>query len=117
MYAAEDALVELARKAGSFMVTLVEEGSINTFSDSSSVKSVIEGLTKCVVISTSLSYSDQEFYSEMKRVLGVVTRISSQKAPTRLLLSTFDRAAVDECNRQMALACGIFGVRSHSTSS
>ena len=47
----------------------------------------------------------------MKRVLGVVTKISSQRPATRLLLSAFDKAAVDECNRQMALACGIFGVR------
>ena len=30
MYFAEDALVESARKAGSFMVTLVEQGLINT---------------------------------------------------------------------------------------
>ena len=51
MYAAEDGLVELAKKAGSFMVTLVEhwQGSIVTFSDSDSMKSVIEGLTKCVL--------------------------------------------------------------------
>ena len=56
MYAAEDALVELARKAGSFMVTLVslvEQGSISAFSDSDSqaMNSVIEGLTKCVLTS------------------------------------------------------------------
>ena len=47
----------------------------------------------------------------MKRALDVVNRISSQRSATRLLLSAFDKAAVDECNRQMALACGIFGVR------
>ena len=47
----------------------------------------------------------------MKRVLDVVNRISSQKSATRLRLSAFDKAAVDECNRQMALACGLFGVR------
>ena len=47
----------------------------------------------------------------MKRVLDVVNRISSQRSATRLLLSAFDKAAVDECNRQMALTCGIFGVR------
>ena len=49
MYTAEDALVELAQKAGSFMVTLVdlvEQGSVSTFSDSDSMNSVIEGLTK-----------------------------------------------------------------------
>ena len=49
MYAAEDALVELAQKAGSFMVILVdlvEQGSVSTFSDSDSMNSVIEGLTK-----------------------------------------------------------------------
>ena len=57
MYAAEDALVELARKAGSFMVTLVEQGATNGFSDSDAMNSVIEGLTKCVVTSVSLSLS------------------------------------------------------------
>ena len=49
MYTAEDALVELAQKAGSFMVILVdlvEQGSVSTFSDSDSMNSVIEGLTK-----------------------------------------------------------------------
>ena len=45
-YAVEDGLVELARKAGSFMVTLVEQGSITTFSDSDPMNSIIEGLTK-----------------------------------------------------------------------
>jgi hypothetical protein len=53
-YAVEDALVELARTAGSFMVTLVEqrqvEGLISTFSDSDSdMISVIEGLMKFVL--------------------------------------------------------------------
>ena len=51
-YAAEDALVELAHRAGSFMVTLVshmEPGSITTFSDPESMNSVIGGLTKCVL--------------------------------------------------------------------
>ena len=47
----------------------------------------------------------------MKRALDVVNRISSQRSATRIPLSTFDKAAVDECNRQMVLACGIFGVR------
>ena len=45
----------------------------------------------------------------MKRVLNVFNRISSQRSATRPLLSPFDKAAVDECNRQMVLACGIFG--------
>jgi hypothetical protein len=54
MYAVEDALVELARTAGFFMVTLVEqlEGSISTFSDSDSesvMNLVIEGLMKFVL--------------------------------------------------------------------
>ena len=49
MYTVEDGLVELARKAGSFMVALVEQGPITTFSDSDSMNSVIEGLTKCVL--------------------------------------------------------------------
>ena len=52
----------------------------------------------------------------MKLVLGVVTKISSQRSATRLL-SAIDKATVDECDRQMALACGIFGVRNPSTSS
>ena len=50
MYAADDALVELAQKAGSFiviLVDLVEQGSVSTFSDPDSMNSVIEGLTKC----------------------------------------------------------------------
>ena len=47
----------------------------------------------------------------MKRALDVVNRISSQRSATRIPLSAFDKAAVDECNRQMVLACGIFGVR------
>ena len=58
MYAAEDALVELAQKAGSFMVTLVdlvEQGSVSTFSDPDSMNSVIDGLTKCVFPAHSLS--------------------------------------------------------------
>jgi hypothetical protein len=51
MFSVEDALVELTRTAGSFMVTLVEQESINTTSgsDSDSMKSVIEGLKKCVL--------------------------------------------------------------------
>ena len=57
----------------------------------------------------------KELHSEMKRVLDVVNRISSQKSATRLLLSAFDKAAIDECNRQMALACGLFGVRKSSS--
>ena len=53
----------------------------------------------------------KELFSEMKRVLDVVNRISSQRSATRLLPNTSDKAVVDECDRQMALACGIFGVR------
>ena len=49
MYPAEDALIELAKKAGSFMVTLVEHGSIGSLSDCDAMKSAIEGLTKCVL--------------------------------------------------------------------
>ena len=111
MYAAEDTLNELAWKAGSFMVTLVEQGETNSFSDLDAMNPVIERLTKCVLASISLSNSDKELHREMNRILGVVTGISSQRTPARLLLSTFDKAAVDECNRQLALACGIFGVR------
>ena len=47
----------------------------------------------------------------MKRVLGVVNRISAQRTATRFFLSSFDKAVVEECNRQMAHACGLFGVR------
>ena len=49
MYAAEDGLVELAKKAGSFTVTLVEQGSIASFCDSDAMVSVIDGLTKWVL--------------------------------------------------------------------
>ena len=49
MCGTEDSLIELARKAGSFMVTLVEHGPIDTFSESDPMKSAIEGLTKCVL--------------------------------------------------------------------
>ena len=49
MYGVEDALIELARKAGSFMVNLVEQGSIATYYDCDSMKAVIEGLTRCVL--------------------------------------------------------------------
>ena len=51
----------------------------------------------------------------MNRVLVVVNHISSRRPSERLLLSAFDKAAVDECNRQMALACGVFRVRKLST--
>ena len=117
MYAAEDALVELAQKAGSFLVTLVdlvEQESVSTFSDPDSMNSVIDGLTKCVFTLHSLSTKYlvlTKNFREMNRVLGVVKKISSQRLPTRLLLSASDKETVDECNRQMALACGIFGVR------
>jgi energy-coupling factor transporter ATP-binding protein EcfA2 len=94
MYDVEEALIELARNAGYFMVTLVEQGAIAALSASDSMNSVIDGLT-----------------SEMQRVLGVVNKISAQRSlATRFLLSSFDKAAVDDCNRQMALACGIFGI-------
>lgn len=56
MYTAEEALIELAQKAGSFMVTLVEQESISSLSDSDAMKSVIEGLTKCVLISSIIYY-------------------------------------------------------------
>ena len=52
----EYGLVELARKAGSFMVTLVEQGSIATFSDSDCMNLVIEGLMKCVLITLIYYY-------------------------------------------------------------
>ena len=121
MNAAEDALVELAQKAGSFMVTLVshmEPGSISAFSDPDSMNSVIEGLTKCVLTqhscTASISLSEMKRHREMNRVLGVVNKISSQRLPTRFILSASDKATVDECNRQMTLACGLYGVRKPS---
>ena len=49
----------------------------------------------------------------MNQVLKVVKDISCQTTVMRLSLSASDKAAVDECNKQMALACGIFGVRNH----
>ena len=114
MYATEDALIELARKAGFLMVTLVEQGSIDAFSDSDSMNSVIGGLTGCVLQlphSCTVPLSYRELHRDMKRVLEVVNRISSRNSPGRFFLSDFDKAAVDECNRQLTLACGIFGVR------
>ena len=48
MFTVESGLIDLAQKAGSFMVILVEQVSINKFSDSDSMKSAIDGLTKCV---------------------------------------------------------------------
>ena len=120
MHAAEDALIiDLAQMAGPFMATLVEKGSINT-SDSDSMKSAIEGLTMCVFKHLcTISHSDKERHRhrEMNRVLVVVNQISSQRLPKRTLLSAFYKAAVDECNRQIAVACGVFGVRKLSTSS
>ena len=57
MHAVEDSLVELARKAGSFVVTLVEQGLMAT--DSDSMNSVVEGLTKCVLTTFKYYYSDK----------------------------------------------------------
>ena len=57
MHPVDDRLVELARKAGSFMVTLVEQGSIATFSDSDTMNSVVEGLMKCVLTTFIYSFS------------------------------------------------------------
>lgn len=91
-YFADDALIELAQKAGFFIVTVVELASIISL-DTDLIKSVIEGLTK-----------------GMNRVLGVVRRISSQRTARRLL-SAPDKAAVDDCNCQMVLACGVFGIQ------
>ena len=48
---------------GAFMATLVEQGSIATFSDSDSVDSVIEGLTKCVITSSTISRSDKKNFT------------------------------------------------------
>ena len=47
MYAVEDAFVELARRAGSFLLTLVEQQSI--LGPDSGMNSVIEELEKCVL--------------------------------------------------------------------
>ena len=57
MYGVEDALIELARKAGSVIVTLWEQGSIATFSNCDSMKAVIKGLTKCVLTTFMYYYS------------------------------------------------------------
>ena len=59
-YFADDALIELAQKAGFFIVTVVELASIISLSDTDLIKSVIEGLTKCVLASDFLSRSDEE---------------------------------------------------------
>ena len=102
------------------LVSLLEKGLVSTFSDSDSINSIIEGLTKCVLISHSCSAKEllvlTKFYRVMNRVLGVVNKISSQRLPSRLLLSASDKVTVDECNRQIALACGIFQVRKLSAS-
>ena len=110
-YFADDTLIELAQKAGLFIVTVVELASIISLSDTDLIKSVIEGLTKCVLASDFLSLVlTKNFHREMNRVLGVVRRISSQRTGRRLL-SAPDKAAVDDCNCQMVLACGVLGVR------
>ena len=123
-YSVEDVLVDLAQKAGSFMVTLVsllEKGLVSTFSDPDSMNSIIKGLTKCVLISHSCSAKEllvlTKFHRVMNRVLGVVNKNSSQRLPSRLLLSASDKATINECNRQIALACGIFKVYKLSVSS
>ena len=121
MYATQSTLVELAQKAGSFMLflaSLVEQGSAMSTSDPDSMNSVIEGLTRYVLTPHSCTIrSDRRLNREMNRVLRVINRISSQGLATRTLLTRSDKAAIDECNRQLALACGIFGVRKPSTSS
>jgi hypothetical protein len=109
-YFADDALIELAQKAGFFIVTVVELASIISL-DTDLIKSVIEGLTKCVYLPRIFSLVlTKNFHRGMNRVLGVVRRISSQRTARRLL-SAPDKAAVDDCNCQMVLACGVFGVR------
>ena len=59
MYGVEDALIELARKAGSFIETLMEQGpgSIATFSNCDSMKAAIEELTKYVLTTFMYYYS------------------------------------------------------------
>ena len=47
----------------------------------------------------------------MNRVLGVVKKISSQRLPTRFILSASDKATIEDCNRQMTQAFGLYGVR------
>ena len=117
MYATEEALVELAQKAGSFMLTLVSLQR-SPICDHDSMNSVIQGLTKCVLAPHSCTIrSDKGLHREMRRVLRVVNEISSRKLAKRTLLTFADKGAIDECNRQIALACGIFGVRRPSTSS
>ena len=56
MYAADHAVVELVRKAGSFVVALVEQGSINSSTDSDVMNSVIEGLSRCVLTTSMYSF-------------------------------------------------------------
>ena len=63
-YSVEDVLVDLAQKAGSFMVTLVsllEKGLVSTFSDPDSMNSIIEGLTKYALIPHSCSAKNFSF--------------------------------------------------------
>ena len=98
MYAAEDALVELAQKAGSFMVTLVnlmEQGSIDTFSDFDSMNAVIEGLTKCVLTPHSISRSDKEPQRDESgsrtRQEDFFSKIADATSPKRLRQSGYRR--------------------------
>ena len=56
MNTTEDALIELARTAGSFVVTLVDQDSISC-ADPDAAKPIIEGLTKFVLASNFLSLS------------------------------------------------------------
>ena len=56
------AVIELARTAGSFMATLVDQDSISSFADPDAMKLIIEGLTKFILASNFLSLSsDKEF--------------------------------------------------------
>ena len=95
--AVEDALVELAQMAGFFMVTLVEQ--LEAFSDGVNEVRTYHIHVLFLVLTKS--------HREMNQVLEVVNKISSQRSP----LSGSDKAAIDDCNRRLTLACGMFGVR------
>ena len=103
MNSVEDALIGLARAAGSFMLYLRDQDS-----SPGAMKPVIKRLTKFVLASNFLSLSFwQRILREMKRVLKVVKRISSQVMGERLFLSTFDKEVISNCHRQMTLDCDI----------
>ena len=74
MNGAEDALNELARRACSFMVTLVEQRSIATFSDGDSMNAIIEELTRCVLTTFMYYFSFSQKKTSQRNEAGSWSR-------------------------------------------